>query len=186
MNKVWFVTGAASRLGADIVNAALAQGDRVFATDGDAATLGQDLARPDERRLVALPLDVADGRAVLAAVNAATEAFGRLDVVVHAEPLRQAAAAPGRWPATELVRGLFNVTRAALPAMRAQGGGRIHHIVPPSKAGASLFSFDGFCLAVAADVAREGIVVEAVAQCEAHARIFAAWTPGADHVLEEA
>jgi NADP-dependent 3-hydroxy acid dehydrogenase YdfG len=188
MQKTWFVTGAASRLGADIVNAALAQGDCVVATDGDAAALGVGLARPADQRLFVLPLDVADGRAVAAGLQAAAQRFGRLDVVVHGEPLRQAAGAPGRWPDTDLVRGLFNVTRGALPAMRAQRSGRIHHLVPPDKAGAgtSLFSIAGFCAAVAADVAADGIAVTAVEPCEAHARIFAAWAQGQDELLEEA
>ena len=188
MQKTWFVTGAASRLGADIVNAALAQGDCVVATDGDAAALGCGLARPADQRLFVLPLDVADGRAVTAALGAAVERFGRLDVVVHGEPLRQAAGAAGRWPDTDLVRGLFNVTRAALPAMRAQHAGRVHHLVPPAKAGggASMFSIAGFCAAVGADVGADGITVSAVEPAEAHARIFAQWAQGHDEMLEEA
>jgi len=188
MRKTWFVTGAASRLGADIVNAALAQGDAVFATDGDAAALGTGLARPGDPRLVALPLDVADGRAVAAAMRSAVERFGRLDVVVHVEPLRQAGGAPGRWPETELVRGLFNVTRGALPAMRARRAGRIHHVVPPTRpgGGASLFSIAGFCAAVQADVAADGVTVGAFEPAEAHARIFAPWATGEDALLEEA
>lgn len=187
MQKTWFVTGAASRLGADIVNAALAQGDYVVATDGDAASLGIGLSQADDHRLFVLLLDVADGRAVTAALNAAVERFGRLDVVVHGEPLRQAAGSSGRWPETELVRGLFNVTRAALPAMRAQHGGRIHHLVPPPKPGvASLFSIAGFCAAVGADVVADGVSVTAVEPCEAHARIFAEWAQGEDELLEEA
>jgi NADP-dependent 3-hydroxy acid dehydrogenase YdfG len=190
MRKTWFVTGAASRLGADIVNAALAQGDCVFATDGDAAALGTGLARPDDHRLVVLPLDVADGRAVAAAVHAAVERFGRLDVVVHGEPLRQGGGTLGRWPDSDFVRGLFNVTRGALPAMRAQHAGRIHHLVPPTRPGTgpggSLFSIAGFCAAVAADVAADGIAVTAVEPAEAHARIFAEWAMGDDELLEEA
>jgi NADP-dependent 3-hydroxy acid dehydrogenase YdfG len=187
MQKTWFVTGAASRLGADIVNAALAQGDYVVATDGDASSLGAGLSQADDHRLFVLLLDVADGRAVTAAMNAAVERFGRVDVVVHGEPLRQAGGSLGRWPDTELVRGLFNVTRAALPAMRVQHGGRIHHLVPPAKnGGVSLFSIAGFCAAVGADVVADGISVTAVEPCEAHARIFAEWARGEDEVLEEA
>jgi NADP-dependent 3-hydroxy acid dehydrogenase YdfG len=190
MGKTWFITGAASRLGADIVNAVLAQGDCVFATDGDAAVLGNSLARPDDHRLVVLPLDVADGRAVAAAVRSAVERFGRLDVVVHGEPLRQDGGTLGRWPDTSLVRGLFNVTRAALPTMRTQHAGRIHHLVPPTRPGTgpggSLFSIAGFCAAVGADVAADGITVGAVEPAEAHARLFAEWAMGDDELLEEA
>jgi len=188
MHSTWFITGAASRLGSDIAKAALAQGDRVVATDGDAGALAIALAALASPRLQLRPLDVADGRAVAAAVAEATERFGRLDVVVHGEPLRQDGGTLGRWPATELVRGLFNVTRAALPAMRAQRGGRIHHLVPPAKpgAGASLFSMAGFCAAVAADVAADRVTVDAVEPGEAHARLFAPWAQGEDHLLEEA
>jgi NAD(P)-dependent dehydrogenase (short-subunit alcohol dehydrogenase family) len=209
MHKTWFVTGAASRLGTDIVKAALAQGDRVVATDGDAAALSAALAaavpsappraglaaacvraraRQGADRLHLRALDVADGRAVAAAVAEAIDRFGGLDVVVHGEPLRQDGGTLARWPESSLVRGLFNVTRAALPTMRARGAGRIHHLVPPARpgAGASLFSIAGFCNAVAADVFAAGITVNAVAPGEAHARLFARWPQGEDHLLEEA
>ncbi|HEX4510084.1 MAG TPA: SDR family NAD(P)-dependent oxidoreductase [Burkholderiaceae bacterium] len=192
MHKTWFVTGAASRLGADIVKAALVQGDRVFATDGDGAALVSAFVQArchgvaDELQL--RPLDVADGRAVNAALADAIERFGGVDVVVHAEPLRQDGGTRARWPDSALVRGLFNVTRAALPSMRERRGGRIHHLVPPLRPGAgpSLFSIAGFCAAVAADVADAGITVNAVAPCEAHVRLFAPWSQGADHLLEQA
>jgi NADP-dependent 3-hydroxy acid dehydrogenase YdfG len=190
MSKTWFVTGAASRLGTDIVEAALAQGDCVFATDGDAAALAGALARLGEHRLAVLPLDVADGRATAAALRTAVERFGRLDVLVHGEPLRQGDGMLGRWPDSSFVRGLFNVTRAALPTMRAQHAGRIHHLVPPTRPGTgpggSLFSIAGFCAAVAGDVVGEGITVNAIEPAEAHARIFAEWEMGDDEVLEEA
>lgn len=194
MHKTWFITGAASRLASDIAKAALAQGDFVFATDGEGGALAAAFAHSGacsaahRGRLQLRPLDVADGRAVAAAMDEAADHFGGLDVVVHGEALRGQAGASGRWPGTSLVRGVFNVTRTALPLLRERGGGRIHHLVPAVRAGdeKSMFSIAGFCAAVATDVVADGIAIDAVAPAEAHARLFAPWAQGEDQHLEEA
>jgi len=195
-NQTWFVTGAASLLGADIVRQALAAGHRVVAVDADplAALLhlgGAAGERSRERRLL-LPLEEIDAREVGIVVQAAAARFGGIDVLVHGAAAcspRNGLDAPT--PAHDFsasVRSLFNVTRGVLEAMRARGSGRIHHLVPPPERrhGPTLFSIAGFCEAVAADVAPFGIEVTAVPAHEAMALLRAAPERDRGELLEEA
>jgi len=168
MNRqTWFVTGAASRLGADIVRGALAAGHQVVAADADPFAALRRIGDVDDRRLLAVALDEVDTRAVGTAMAAAVDRFGGIDVLVHGaaacSPLSEFDP-PRHADFSAAVRGLFNVTRAVLPTMREQGAGRIHHLVPePDKSrGPTLFSIAGFCQSVAADVASSGIEVTAV------------------------
>jgi NAD(P)-dependent dehydrogenase (short-subunit alcohol dehydrogenase family) len=197
MRKTWFVTGAASHVGAQLVRDALAAGHAVVAADPDAAAAlracAAGVAAAGERLLV-LPLDEVDARAVAEAVRAATRRFGRIDVLVHGAAAcspRSEFAPPARdlrrdFSAT--VRALFNITRGVLEAMREQGAGRIHPLVPPPGAavGPTLFSISGFCEAVAADVAAFGITVAALEPEQARALARTRRAPGRDELLEEA
>jgi len=187
MRKTWFITGAAHPLGADIVKAALAQGDCIVATDGDASALCLAHACADDRRLLALPLDVADGRAVTGALRLAVEHFGGLDVVVHAQPRTRPVGTAERGAAGEFVRGVFNVTRAALPIMQTRRGGEIHHVLEPDSPSSldGPFSIAGFCAAVANDVAPAGIVVTAVDADTLRGRLFTSTTQGEGELLEQ-
>lgn len=193
MNRqTWFVTGAASRLGADIVRQALASGHRVVAADVDPLALLPRVGGAADARLLALALDEVDARAVGAAVKAAVARFGGIDVMVHGaadcsphnefEP----RAAPRDFSAS--VRALFNVTRGVLEAMREQGSGRILHLVPAPdrQRGPALFSIAGFCEAVAADVAPFGIEVAAVPAHQAMALLKASSGSDRDEVLQQA
>ncbi|MEO5689921.1 MAG: SDR family NAD(P)-dependent oxidoreductase [Burkholderiaceae bacterium] len=169
IRQTWFVTGAASHLGAGIVRQALVAGHQVVATDADPIAVLRRVGKVADERLLALPLDEVDACEVGAAVKAAVARFGGIDVLVHGA----AACSPHTEFDTPVpprdfsasVRSLFNVTRGVLEAMREQGAGRIHHLVPaPDKArGPMLFSIAGFCEAVAADVAPFGIEVTPVA-----------------------
>src|SRR2546426_11131454 len=82
MSKVWFVTGSASGLGRSIAEAVLASGDRLVATARDPRRL-DDLVEKYGDQVRTASLDVADEDAAYAAVQAAVDAFGRLDVVVN-------------------------------------------------------------------------------------------------------
>src|SRR3954464_7890479 len=79
--NVWFVTGAGRGLGVDIVKAALAAGHAVVATgrNTDAVTLA--LGHTDD--LFVTKLDVTRAIDAKAAVTAAVERFGRIDVLVN-------------------------------------------------------------------------------------------------------
>ena len=193
MNRqTWFVTGAASHLGADIVRQALAAGHQVVASDADPLAVLRRVGDVADERLLALLLDEVDARAVGVAVRAAVARFGGVDVLVH--------GAADCSPQTEFdtpvpprdfsasVRALFNVTRGVLEAMREQCAGRILHLVPAPdrRRGPTLFSIAGFCDAVAADVAPFGIEVSAVPAHRAMALLKAASGSDRDEVLEEA
>ena len=193
MNRqTWFVTGAASHLGADIVRQALAAGHRVVAADVDPLAVLQRVGATADERLLALPLDEVDARDVGIAVKAAVARFGGIDVLVHGA----AACSPrGEFDApaplrdfSASVRSLFNITRGVLEAMRDQGAGRIHHLVPPPdrQRGPTLFSIAGFCDAVAADVAPFGVEVTAVPAHEAPTLLRSASGRDRDELLEEA
>jgi NAD(P)-dependent dehydrogenase (short-subunit alcohol dehydrogenase family) len=79
--NVWLMTGAGRGLGVDIARAALAAGHQVVATARDAANVTRALGEHDD--LLAVDLDVTGPTAAEAAVAAAVERFGRLDVVVN-------------------------------------------------------------------------------------------------------
>jgi NAD(P)-dependent dehydrogenase (short-subunit alcohol dehydrogenase family) len=191
IRQTWFVTGAASRLGADIVRRALAAGHRVVAADLDPLAALRRIGDVADDRLLALALDPVDARAVGAAVAAAVARFGGVDVVVHGasecSPRSEFEPAPP-WDFSASVRALFNVTRGVLEAMREQRSGRIHHLVPaPDKArGPTLFSIAGFCQSVAADVAPFGIEVTAGPANAVDAWLREASAGGRDELLEEA
>jgi len=192
MNRqTWFVTGAASLLGADIVRQALAAGHRVVAVDADPLAALQRLAAVAGEHLLVLPLDEIDASAVGVVVQSVVDRFGGIDVLVHGAAAcspRSAVDAPT--PAHDFsaaVRSLFNITRGVLEAMREQGAGRIHHLVPPPdiRRGPTLFSIAGFCEAVATDVAPFGIEVTAVPSHEAMTLLRAASGRERGELLEE-
>jgi NAD(P)-dependent dehydrogenase (short-subunit alcohol dehydrogenase family) len=137
MSKVWLITGSSRGLGSEIVKAALAAGHRVVATARQPEQLRALVERyPDAARAVAL--DVTDPAAARAAVAAAVEAFGRLDVVVNNAgyanvcSLEDASEADFRAQFETNFFGVFHVTRAALPVLRAQRSG---HIIQVSSIG---------------------------------------------------
>ena len=82
MSKIWFVTGAARGLGAEIAKAALAAGDRVVVTGRRREAL-QAAFGPDGDALLSLALDVTRDADAEAAVEAALARFGRIDVLVN-------------------------------------------------------------------------------------------------------
>ena len=192
IRQTWFVTGAASRLGADIVRQALAQGHQVVAADVDPLAALRRIGDAADVRLLALALDEVDAAGVGAAVKAAVARFGAVDVLVHGaadcSPLHEFDRPPAPRDFSASVRALFNVTRGVLEAMREQCGGRILHLVPAPdrRRGPALFSIAGFCEAVAADVAPFGIEVAAVPAHQAMALLKPASGSDRDEVLEEA
>ena len=126
--RTWLVTGATSGFGRTIVDAALAHGDAVVATSRRTDGL-QDIA--GHERLLVAQLDVTDPAQRQAAVAAALERFGRIDVLVNNAGRTQVGAIEET--TDEEMRALFELhffapfalTRLVLPAMRAQGGGAI-------------------------------------------------------------
>jgi NAD(P)-dependent dehydrogenase (short-subunit alcohol dehydrogenase family) len=126
--RTWLVTGATSGFGRAIVDVALERGDAVVATSR--RTDGLDDLAGNDRALVTR-LDVTDAADREAAVAAALERFGRIDVLVNNAGRTQVGAVEET--TDDELRFLFDLhffapaalTRLVLPAMRAQGSGAI-------------------------------------------------------------
>ncbi|NVN11056.1 oxidoreductase [Nguyenibacter vanlangensis] len=135
--KTWFITGASRGFGARIAALALAQGDNVVATARNAMSIMEKLGTEklgDRANLLALPVDVTHEAQVRAAVAAAIERFGQIDVLVNNAGfgLLGAVEEASTEEVERLYRtnvfGLLAVTRAVLPSMRARRSGRILNI----------------------------------------------------------
>jgi NAD(P)-dependent dehydrogenase (short-subunit alcohol dehydrogenase family) len=171
MNRIWLVTGAARGIGFEIAKAALADGDRVIAAGRNPASLQAAFARYGEN-VLAVTMDVGDAAQVRAGVARAIGHFGRIDVLVNNAGYGQLGmfeeiddAAIAQQFATN-VFGLMQVTRAVLPAMRAQRSGQIFNISSVGGAvgytGASIycaskFALEGFSESLASEIAAFGI-----------------------------
>ena len=122
--KVWFITGAGRGMGVDIANATLAAGHAVVATARNPDTVTAALGENDD--LLAVKLDVTDPGDAAAAVKAAVERFGRIDVLVNnagnfnAGFFEELSPEEFRAQIETTLFGPVNVTRATLPIMRAQ------------------------------------------------------------------
>jgi NAD(P)-dependent dehydrogenase (short-subunit alcohol dehydrogenase family) len=79
--KVWFITGAGRGMGTDIAKAALAAGNAIVATGRNPAAVAEAVGEADD--LLVVKLDVTSRADAAAAVQAAVERFGRIDVLVN-------------------------------------------------------------------------------------------------------
>ncbi|MFL9956192.1 oxidoreductase [Paraburkholderia nemoris] len=127
--RVWFITGATRGLGALIAEAALADGNAVVATGRNIAAITERFGH--SAALLPVALDVTDEAQAKAAVQAAVERFGRIDVLVNNAgfgllgAIEESSDADVRRMYDTNVFGLLNITRAVLPVMRAQRAGHI-------------------------------------------------------------
>ena len=80
--KVWLVTGAGRGMGVDIAEAAMAAGNAVVATGRRPEAVEQALGGVQDDLLV-VKLDVTSPADAQAAVQAAVDRFGRIDVLVN-------------------------------------------------------------------------------------------------------
>jgi NAD(P)-dependent dehydrogenase (short-subunit alcohol dehydrogenase family) len=147
--KVWFITGAGRGMGVEFAKAALAAGDAVVATGRNTGAVIDAVGAADD--LLVVKLDVTSPADAEAAVVAAVDRFGRIDVLVNNAGNFEAGYFEELTPeqierqlATSLI-GPMNVTRAVLPVMRKQRSG--HLISISSTAGFTGFEF---CSAYAA------------------------------------
>lgn len=170
---VFFVTGASRGLGRAIVEEALAAGHRVVATARRVGALDDLVAKYGDRVRVE-PLDVTDAAAAQAAVENGYAAFGRLDVVVNNAGQGDRVALEDttldvfrRQVETNFLGTVF-VTKAAVPLLREQGGGRIIQISSVGGRVASpgmtayqsaKWAVGGFSEALATEVAPLGIKI---------------------------
>jgi NAD(P)-dependent dehydrogenase (short-subunit alcohol dehydrogenase family) len=168
--KIWLITGAGRGMGVEFAKAVVAAGDAVVASGRDIDRVSKALGKSND--ILAVKLDVTSRADAEAAVSAAIDRFGRIDVLVNnaasfyagyfeeltAEQMEQQLAAS--------LFGPMNVTRAVLPVMRKQRSG--HIITISSTAGligfefgtayaASKFGVEGWMESLAAEIAPFGI-----------------------------
>ncbi|WP_027820026.1 oxidoreductase [Paraburkholderia bannensis] len=130
--RVWFITGASRGIGALIAEAALADGNAVVAAGRNAQAIVERLG--DSPALLAVALDVTDEAQAKAAVQAAIDKFGRIDVLVNNAgfgllgAIEESADKDVRRMYDTNVFGLLNVTRAVLPTLRAHRSGHVINI----------------------------------------------------------
>jgi NAD(P)-dependent dehydrogenase (short-subunit alcohol dehydrogenase family) len=168
--KVWFITGAGRGMGTDIAKAALAAGHAVVATGRNPEKVTQALG--ENENLLAVKLDVTDPAEATAAIRAAVDRFGRIDVLVnnagnfYAGFFEEITPEDFRTQIETTMFGPMNVSRAALPVLRAQRAGLI--VTISSTAGiaggefltayaASKFGVEGWAESLAPEVAPFGI-----------------------------
>ncbi|MCO1597500.1 SDR family NAD(P)-dependent oxidoreductase [Micromonospora sp. RHAY321] len=155
----WFVTGASRGLGLELVRHLLERGDNVTATTRSTERLSAALSPVDTSRLLALPVDLADEKAVRTAVEAAGDRFGAVDVVVNnagyglLAAVEEVTDAEARELFDVQLFGAWNVLRAVLPGMRERRSG---HIINISSI-LGLTAFPGWGAYCAAKYALEGL-----------------------------
>ncbi|MEV6013279.1 SDR family NAD(P)-dependent oxidoreductase [Streptomyces sp. NPDC051976] len=183
--KVAIVTGCASQVGIGFATAmslatkgwSLALIDCVAEPLHESATL---IASQNDVDVLPLVCDVTSVSNVDSAVNIALKHFGRFDALVNnagiTAPTRFGDITEQEWDRIFDVdiKGVFLVTRAALPSMRGQGSGRIVNVssVAAKRGGgivggvhyaAAKAAVLGFTKALAREMAPEGITCNAVA-----------------------
>lgn len=174
-NPVWFITGCSTGFGRELALRVLQRGWNVVVSARNAAQIA-DIVE-NQPNALAVRLDVTDQGQIDAAVAAAVEKFGRIDVLVNnAGYGYQTSAEEGeeheiRAMFDANVFGLFALTRAVLPVMRAQKSGHILNITSvagligyPASAyySASKHAVEGFSDSLRVETAALGIQVTCV------------------------
>ena len=175
MSNVYFITGAGRGMGVDFARAALAAGHQVVATARRPEAVAEAVGANE--KLLAVKLDITDPAQAEAAVQAAVERFGRIDVLINNAASFQAGffeeVSPEQFRAQIEVNffGALNVTRAVLPVMRRQRSGQIVTITSlagivggefTSAYAASKFALEGWMEALRPEVAPYGITTTIV------------------------
>jgi NAD(P)-dependent dehydrogenase (short-subunit alcohol dehydrogenase family) len=168
--KVWFITGAGRGMGVDIAKGALAAGNAVVATGRNTDAVAKAVGEAED--LLVVKLDITSPADAQAAVQAAVERFGRIDVLVnnagnfYAGFFEEISPEDFRAQIETTLFGPMNVTRAVLPVMRAQRSGLV--VAISSTAGivgyefntayaASKFGVEGWIESLTPEVAPFGI-----------------------------
>src|SRR5581483_1101276 len=174
MSRTWLITGSSRGFGLELTRAVLESGDRGLATARRPEQLADLLAGFGDRGRAAA-LDVTDPPAARAAVQAAVDAFGAVDVVVNNAGYANSAAIEEmdeddfRAQIEANFFGVVNVTRAALPILRAQRhgtfvqfssiGGRVGGTPGMGAYQAAKFAVEGFSEVLASEVKPFGVKV---------------------------
>ena len=177
--KAALVTGASRGIGRGVALALARAGADVAVAARTVPDLEQVAAKIEAlgRRALVIPADVRDDRSVQLMVDAVLDTFGRLDILVnnaglgHFGPIEDMPIEQFDEMLGVNLRGPFLATRAAVPAMKRQGGGAILNIASvaglvanPNLSGynATKFGLMGFSEACMLELRHAGIKVSAI------------------------
>src|SRR4051794_27206835 len=170
---IWLITGCSTGFGRDLARVVLQRGYRAIVTARDPARV-QDLVAPYPGQVLAAALEVTDAGHIRSVVAQAERTFGCIDVLVnnagygYLSAVEEGEDDEVRAMFETNVFGLFALTRAVLPGMRARRRG---HIINISSVGglvgnpgsgyyaATKFAVEGFSEALAKEVAPLGLRV---------------------------
>ena len=167
-DPVWFITGCTTGFGRELALQVLQKGWRAAVT-GRGRDRMADIARGHEDRAQVLELDVTEPDQIAAAVKAAQDRFGRIDVLVnnagygYQTTIEESDDQAIRDQFEVNVFGLFAMTKAVLPIMRAQ---RTGHVINISSV-AGFIGFPGSAFYSASKHAVEGFTDSLRAEGEA-------------------
>lgn len=174
-NKVALVTGSTSGIGLAIARALAAEGAKVMLNGFGGAGEIERICR--ELDAIHDTADMSDPAAIERMMRRCAEELGGPDILInnagiqHVSPIDEFP--PEKWDAIIAINlsAVFHTTRFAIPAMKANGWGRIistasaHSIVAsPNKAAyvAAKHGLAGFTKTVALETARDGITVNCI------------------------
>jgi NAD(P)-dependent dehydrogenase (short-subunit alcohol dehydrogenase family) len=134
MTSTIFITGAAGNLGRAVASAFAERGANLALVDLDLQALNKAFGGEDERRLLAAA-NLLDQSSVDAAVKKALERFGRIDVVCNiagafrmGAPVHETSDKDWNFLFDVNARTVLHTSRAVVPAMIRNGGGKIVNI----------------------------------------------------------
>ena len=169
---VALITGGSSGIGLATVRRLAEAGHQVFYASRTPAGV------PLPPAITHIPLDLADPAACDAAVQSVLDQAGRLDVLVNnagravLAPLEEGGDAEAHHTFEVNVFGPMRLIRAALPAMRAQGGGRIINVTSVNDIAVAPFggwysaskaAMAGLSMVLGAELQGSGVFVTVVA-----------------------
>ncbi|HWZ51158.1 MAG TPA: SDR family NAD(P)-dependent oxidoreductase [Granulicella sp.] len=171
-HQIWFITGSSRGFGRALASAVLEAGDTVVATARRPEQL-TPLVEQYGERVLPVALDVTNGAAAQAAIEAAVRRFGRIDVLVNnagyanIAPVETAPEEDFRRQFETNFWGVYHVSKAALPVLKQQGsgtivqfssvGGRVGGTAGLGSYQAAKFAVDGFTRVLATETAPFGI-----------------------------
>ncbi|MEO1374841.1 MAG: oxidoreductase [Cyanobacteria bacterium J06635_10] len=175
-SKVWLITGSSTGFGRTLAETVLEKGDKVIATARKPEQL-DDLISKYPDTAIALRLDVTNPDEIIAAIEEANAAFGRIDVLVNNAgygligALEEVSDAQIHRNFDTNLFGVINVIRGILPIMRSQQSGHIINMsaiagftneLGFSIYGGAKFALEGVSEALQGEVAPLGIKVTIV------------------------